>query len=514
MPKEIRCLRGFIIVLILLFSSLAFATEIRILHVNDFHGFAEGYKTFGSDRVLGGASYLAGIIERLRKEKPSLLLSAGDMIQGHNWANLFEGKSVIELMNTMNFDAMVVGNHEFDYGVEVLRNRVSEAIFPILGANIEGADFLKPYIVREIDRVRVAIIGVVTEDTPVATDPKNVQGLRFLSVEETVKRYLAELKDRADLFIVLSHLGFKRDRELAERVKGIHVIVGGHSHTKVEKPHVVHETIITQAWEHGKAVGVLDIKFEDGKVVQFSGRLIEIGPHLSFEDEKVKAIVDSYSKSVNAILDEKIGFAEEDLDGENVRRAETNLGNLIADIMRETSGAEIAIINGGGIRTGIKRGEIKVKDVYSVLPFNNYILAIKLKGSEIKEALEHGLSAIEESSGRFPQVSGIRFIYDLNAEVGSRVREIYISEKPIEMEREYIVAINDFLAAGGDGYSVFSKVLSSSKDYESVGGVLRSEKIVYSDSGRYLRDVVVSYIKNKGIVSTKVQGRIKVLSSQ
>lgn len=411
MPKAKRCIWGFIIVLILLFSSLAFATEIRILHVNDFHGFAEGYKTVDSDRVLGGASHLAGIIERLRKEKPSLLLSAGDMIQGHIWANLFEGKSVIELMNAMNFDAMVVGNHEFDFGVEVLKSRVAEAQFPILGANVEGTDFLKPFIIREIDGVRVAIIGVVTEDTPIATHPKNVQGLRFLSVEETVKRYLAELKDKADLFIVLSHLGFKRDRELAERVKGIDVIIGGHSHTKVEKPHLVNETIIAQAWEHGKALGVLDIKVERGKIVKYSGRLIEIRPHLSFEDEKVKSIIDKYSKNVNAILDEIIGFAEEDLDGENVRKAETNLGNLIADIIRETAGAEAAIINGGGIRTGIKKGDIRVKDVYSVLPFNNYILAIKFKGSEIKEALEHGVSGLQEGAGRFPQVSGIRFVY-------------------------------------------------------------------------------------------------------
>lgn len=501
-------------IFLVLISSIAWSAEIRIIHINDFHGYAEGYMKAGSHRVLGGASYLAGLIEELRVEKSSLLLSAGDMIQGHIWANLFEGESVIELMNAIKFDAMVVGNHEFDFGVEVLRRRVSEAQFPVLGANVEGTDFLKPYVIKEIGGVRVAIIGVVTESTPVSTHPKNVKGLRFLSPEDTVKKYMSELKDRAEVFIVLSHLGFHRDRLLAENVKGIHIIIGGHSHTKVDKPHVVNQTIITQAWEHGKAIGVLDIEVKNRKIVKHEGRLIIVEPNHSKEHKQVREIVEKYNRRISSILDEKIGHAEEDLDGENVRRAETNLGNLIADIIRETASADLAIINGGGIRRGIKRGDIKVKDVYTVLPFNNYIIALRLKGYEIKEALEHGVSAQEEGGGRFPQVSGVRFTYDPKAKVGSRVKEVYIGDSPIELEREYTVAINDFLAAGGDGYSVFSRVLSSSMDYQSGGEFLGSDRVVYFDSGRHIRDVVVSYIRDKGKVSPKIEGRIRALSSQ
>lgn len=132
-------------------TAQAVQSVIRILYVNDFHGFAEPYKPYGSDEMLGGISFLAAEAERLRKEKPTLLLAAGDMIQGANWANMFLGESVIELMNEMRFDAMVLGNHEFDFGPDVLRKRISEAGFPVLGANVEGLDIVTPYTIREID---------------------------------------------------------------------------------------------------------------------------------------------------------------------------------------------------------------------------------------------------------------------------------------------------------------------------------------------------------------------------
>lgn len=183
MKVKLKRLIVAIFCLFLFCLSLPFAygepVEIRILHVNDFHGFADPYKSFGSDEILGGIAYLSNRANRLRNEKPSLLLSAGDMIQGNNWANLSHGESVIELMNLMRFDAMVVGNHEFDFGQDVLKKRISEAKFPVLGANVEGLDVLKPYVIKELDGIRIAIIGVVTEDTYVSTHPKNVLGLKF-----------------------------------------------------------------------------------------------------------------------------------------------------------------------------------------------------------------------------------------------------------------------------------------------------------------------------------------------
>ena len=200
-------------VLVLLLSltvvSGVFAGEtlIRILHVNDFHGFAEPHKPFGSQVMLGGAAQLAAAVNRLRGERPSLLLSAGDMIQGHTWANISKGESAVELMNVMRFDVMVMGNHELDFGQGVLKKRISEATFPVLAANVLGMEDLKPYVIKEVGGVRVGILGVLAEDTPLLTHPGNVVGLTFLPVQEAVEKVLPEVKKKLDMVVVLSHIG-------------------------------------------------------------------------------------------------------------------------------------------------------------------------------------------------------------------------------------------------------------------------------------------------------------------
>jgi 5'-nucleotidase / UDP-sugar diphosphatase len=507
--KKLRTLLFTFSLLIFLFHDVsAGQTQVRILYLNDFHGFAEPYKPYGSDKTLGGVAYLAANITRLRSEKPALLLAAGDMIQGNNWANLSQGKSVIELMNAMKFDAMVAGNHEFDFGQETLKKRIAEAHFPVLGANVEGFDSLKPYVIKEISGVKIGIIGVVTEDTPISTHPKNVSGLKFIPVRLSLQKYLDELRDKVSIIIVLSHIGYANDRILAEQVKDIDLIVGGHSHTKLLSPVVIGHTIVVQAWEHAKALGVLDLTVEDGKIIAFNGHLEEIEPEPGKEDKAVMSIVDKYRRNVDAVLNETIGEAACDLDGENVRTRETNLGNFVADRMREVSGADAAIINGGSIRASIKKGPIAVKNIYTALPFDNYIVAIKLTGRQILETLEHGVSAIEKGEGRFPQVSGLTFRYSLASRPAARVKEVSIAHKPLDPDKEYIVATNDFLAAGGDGYKAFGEAVRSSGNFSVTGGLMKGDKLVYSDSGRWLRDVINEYIREKKFISPGVEGRI------
>jgi 5'-nucleotidase / UDP-sugar diphosphatase len=506
-----RCHRIFCVVFIFLnLAHFAYGQtgEIRILYLNDFHGFAEPYPLLGSKEFLGGLAFLAAKANHLREEKPSLLLAAGDMIQGNNWANLFQGESVIEVMNRMRFDAMVVGNHEFDFGQGVLHRRISEASFPVLGANVKGLAGLQSYVIKSLGGIKIAVIGVVTEDTPVSTSPKNVTGLEFLSPFSTVEKRVRELKGRVDLILVLSHIGFYVDRKLAEEVKGIDVIVGGHSHTKVAKPVRIGNTLIVQAWEYGKALGVLDLTIQDRKIVKWDGHLEEIRPSAGGEDPEVQALVKNYSQKVDSLLDIRIGETEVDLDGENVRRRETNLGNLVTDILREVSGADVAIINGGGIRTSLNHGEIRIRDIYSILPFDNYVVSIRLTGKQIREALEHGFSGIEEEAGRFPQVSGLTVTYSRTAPGGSRIKTILIKGKPIDPDGEYQVATNDFMAAGGDGYRPFGEAIRGSKHFEIVGGMMKGEKLVYSDSGRWIRDVVIDSIRERITIAPRVEGRI------
>lgn len=497
-----------LLVILTAFSPCA-AAELRILYFNDFHGFAESSRRIGSDELQGGIAYLSQRAAELRKEKPSLFLAAGDMIQGDTWANLFAGTSSIEAMNAMGVNAMVVGNHEFDFGKAVLAKRIEEAAFPVLGANVIGFEPVKPYVIQEINGLKVAIIGVVTEETPSATHPSNVAGLQFLPVAKTVAQYVARLRSEVDLIVVLSHIGYNADMELAAAVKGIDVIVGGHSHTKAVKEIMVGRTVIVQAWEHGLALGVLDLTVESGQVTAVSDRLETINPAVMKKDEKVAAIVENYAAQVRTSMSKVIGEARVDLNAENARSGESNMGNFVADIIRKEAGAEAAIINGGGLRTSIRKGPVTVGNVYSVLPFNNYILSIRLTGQQIKEALEYGVSGIEAKEGRFPQVSGISFTYFPAREAGKRIGTILIAGQPIDLSRRYTVATNDFLAAGGDGYQVFREAIRQAPDFEILGGTIRSSNIAYNDAGRWLRDVVTADIEKERRISAAVEGRIR-----
>jgi 5'-nucleotidase / UDP-sugar diphosphatase len=485
--------------------------DLKILYVNDFHGFAEPSKATANEPPLGGIAYLAGAVDRARGKQPSLLLSAGDMIQGNPWANLFQGKSTIDVMNAMRFDAMVVGNHEFDFGPKVLKKWMAQARFPVLGANVKGFAALKPYVIKNLPGVRIAIIGVVTPETPVATHPRNVTGLTFSTPESAVKKYLPELKCRADIILVLSHCGFQADRELAAKVPGIDVIVGGHSHTKILQPELVGRTIIVQAWEHAKGLGVLNLRLKDGKLIGFDGALQEISPATGAPNCQVQDIVASYARQADSLLQRAIGETQVDLDGAHVRTGETNLGDFIADVMRQAAGAEVALINGGTIRTSIPQGKITVKDIYAVLPFDNYLVGISLTGAQVKAALEHGVARLGEPSGSFPQVSGLTFTYSRGAPAGDRVRDITVGGRPLDPQREYVVATNDYLVAGGDGYTVFGEALKSAGDYTNLGGTLTSSKLAYNDPGTWLRDLVITAIQARKTIAPKTDGRSKAV---
>jgi len=294
---------------------------------------------------------------------------------------------------------------------------------------------------------------------------------------------------------VLSHLGFREDRKLAQQSPGIGVIVGGHSHTKLSRPATVSGAIIVQAYEHAKVLGVLDLTLENGKITAFTGRLEPIKPGAVEPDPAVLQLVKKYADKVDVELKVPIGAAEVDLDGDHVPRRETNFGNLVTDAMRARANADLALINGGSIRTSIPKGEITKKQLYTALPYKNYVVALKLKGRQIKAALEHGVSQVGSKAGRFPQVSGLKFSYRKQAPVGERVQEISLDGRPLDLHKEYTLATNDFLAAGGDGYRVLADVISA-QDYKESGGLLKSDKLAYNDPGTYVADAVIDYIKH------------------
>lgn len=480
--------------------------QIRILHFNDFHGFAEPHQPLGAREPLGGVAWLAARVKELREERPTLFLAAGDMIQGDNWANLFKGESVIKLLNYMGLDAMVLGNHEFDFGQEVLLERIGQARFPVLGANVSGLKGVAPYVVKEVKGVKVGIIGVVGADTPFTTHPRNVAGLGFLDPSVTLQEKARELSANVDLLVALTHCGFKADRELASSVPEVQVIVGGHSHTRLDRPAQVGKTLIVQAWEHAKALGILDLWLEGKEIIRWEGRLEEIRPSLGERDQGVSELVESYSKRLRELLGQVMGYTLVDLDGEQVRNKETNLGNLVADVLREVTGAQAAIINSGSIRKSIPKGPVSMDQVYGALPFDNYAVAIPLKGSRLWEALEHGVSG--KGAGRFPQVSGLRISYWALAPQGSRLSEVMVGDRPLDPEATYVVAMNDFLAAGGDGYKSFPEAIGDRLSPYAIGGTLVAEGLLFSDPGRWIRDLVAEYIRHNSPIEPKTEGRI------
>jgi 5'-nucleotidase/UDP-sugar diphosphatase len=471
--------------------------DLQILYVNDFHGFAEPHKPFGEKRLLGGIAYLAGAVDRARRGNPSLLLAAGDMIQGEAWANLLKGKSVIELMNAMHFDAMVVGNHEFDYGLKVLKERIAQAHFPMLAANVRGLPALKPYVILPVQNLKIAIIGVVTRQT-MAGHPGLKGKLKITPPAEALRQYLPELKRQADLILVLSHCGYPVDRELAAQVPGIDVIVGGHTHTKILHPQVVDHTIIVQAWEHAKALGILRLTISEGKIVKFNGHLEEISPAMGSPDPRVQQIVARYARQFAPRFNKVVGQARVNLNAADIRTAETNLGDFIADVMRQATGAEAAIISGGTIKASIPRGPIKTRQVYQVLPYDRRLVVVQLTGAQLKEALEHGVSHAGRPAHRFPQVAGLTFTYRPGAPPGSRVLEVTVDGRPLELHRKYKVAITDYLAAGGNGYEVIGQALKQ-------GG-----KISGAGQGPDLRNAVIAAIQARKTIGPEVAGRIKV----
>jgi len=496
-------------------SSDAGAKHFTMYYVNDFHGFAEPTQPPGTNVRQGGAAWLAGLVNMLRAKQPGLFLAAGDMIQGDTWSNFFQGASAIALLNAMRLDAMVTGNHEFDFGQEVLKQRIGEARFPVLAANVKGMPELVPQATFTLSGGKVAVIGLVTDDVPQSSHPRNTTGLKFIAPLTAAREQIAARDSDTDLVVLLTHIGHQQDLDLAEKlctgpetVDDPLLIVGGHSHTKVETPVRIGNCAVVQAGEHGKLLGVVDVSVEQEKMVAATGRLEEIGPAAGEADPAVAALVQQYSSQVDGILNQKAGSSKVDLIQAGSREKETNLGNLVADIVRKTTGAQVALVNGGSLRTGLSNGEITFRQVHAVLPFNNYLVAVKMSGELLWQALEHGVSGVERGEGRFPQVSGMTFVFDRSRPAGQRIVSATVDGQPLDRQREYTVATLDFIASGGDGYTAFGQAIKSGGDYCEIGGAMRSSRLVYNDPGKFLRDAVLDALAKDSPVAPSVEGRI------
>jgi 5'-nucleotidase/UDP-sugar diphosphatase len=490
-------------ILIFLFPLSLFAekpsfVDLTILHVNDTHGRIQPYRETGIDKKkrVGGAAYMAKIIQKERSENPegTLLLSAGDMFQGTPVSNLFKGQPVIDVMNYLGFDAMAVGNHEFDWGMETFKHFPAMSNFPYLSANIKDdrGQYLpgvKPYIIVTRKSVKIAIIGFTTPEVHYVTKTVDEKRVIVYKPEDILPHLIKKVKDEgAVIIIVLSHLGVEADKELAGGVSGIHVIVGGHSHTPLETPIVVGDTIIVQAGCHGLYLGILKLRIDthSGRILQHTeerGLKQVIADKGNPYDEETAKIVQTYYGQIQKEFARVVGETSVDL--VRYHQQESNIGNLVCDAMRETTNADIAFLNSGGIRTNIPRGKITMEQVFTLLPFDDALVTMNLTGEHILEILERS-AKLERG---ILQVSGIKIRYDLSEPAGSRIKDVYVGSRPLDRKKTYTITTVDFLADGGDAFSTFKK----------------GENIVY---GVALRDVFVSYLKKHSPVSPRTEERI------
>lgn len=501
-----RFSKSWLVLVVVLIATLAvsfplWAAEIIILHNNDVHSRLESHIPSGAEVEQGGRVRLATLVDEIRElygKENVLLLDAGDAIHGMNIDNLFGGLPSIEVMNFMGYNAFTPGNHEFNYGQEVLAQRIEDAKFPTLAANVtkEDGTLFAGYsaLIQEIGGVKVGVIGLAAQETPIVTHPKNVEGLVFHDPIVTAKQVAKVVRPRVDVLIVLSHLGYSKDVELANALPELDVIVGGHSHTELETAVEVNGVLIVQAHEYANNLGFLRLQVEDGKIVDHDSFLIPVTADVE-KHAGVQAIIDRWNEELQQRLGQVVGSTAVNWNGERefVRTQETNLGNLVADVIRNTVGSDIAMTNGGGIRASINAGDVRVADIYNVLPFDNTLVVVEMLGMDILEALEHSVRLLPEQNGGFLQVSGISFEVDPNALPGGRVINVKVNGERISTGRYYTVATNDFLAAGGDGFETFMNA-----------------KLI-ADTGIMLRDVMVDYFLANPNIAEPEAGRIVIL---
>jgi len=567
----------FFIALTLLFSGCAYFQpkshlqpfRLTIIHMNDTHSHLEPvnttlkFKGIQTCADLGGFAKVASKIKEVRKSKPdSLLLHAGDAVQGSYYFTKYNGQPEYELLSLLKVDAMEPGNHEFDRGPGFLADVSRYVDFPIVSSNIDTSGdeklkkLIKPYVIKEVSGQKIGIFGLVTPDTAVNSNPGKI--LKFEDDKKAAERTVKELeKAGVNKIIALTHLGYDEDIELARAVNGIDVIVGGHSHTLLGDfsaldlnsegayPTVItnkagEKVYIVQSWEWAKAVGVVDVEFDDsGHVVSAKGnanilvadsftqkdkdgkkadvsaetkaaiiKQIEDNPSIEIIGDDPEAVaklapykagVEEMQKLVVAKIDEPLLHTRKP----GKHSSGTNLpgGSQAAPVICESMlwkanssslKAQIAILNGGGIRVDIPEGDLTVARVNELLPFQNKLILLELTGKEIKAAIETGLADADGSGGGFTYVAGMRYSADSSKPAWQRLITAEIKNDsgkwiPLHDSAKYRVITNSYLSGGGNGYDVFK----NSKGYRYDTG--------FSDAEAFME-----YAKQVGIIKRSI----------
>lgn len=507
--------------------------RLTVLHTNDVHSRHEPINRLGAacrteeqrpGACFGGSARLAAAIVAERAVAAAegrivLMLDAGDQFMGSLFYTHWRGEAEREVMNAIGYDAMAVGNHEFDNGPPVLARFGAALGCPLLSANIDAGEepvlggLIRPFTVIEREGVRIGIVGVTTADTPRMSSP----GPRVRFGEEAAGlRAGAEAARAAGVraVLALTHVGLVADHRLAATVPGLAAVIGGHSHTLLSNsaggaagrypiPAAGAGGIavpIVQAGAFNRYLGRLDLDLDrDGRVLAATGDARE----LAFADPRdpaVEALLARLAEPMAAIRGRVVGALAGPVSNAECRIAECALGNLVAEAMLDAArgtGATIALQNGGGLRAGMPAGAVTWGDVLAVLPFSNTLATFRLSGADLRAALENGVSAAELAGGRFPQVAGLRVTWRADRTAGERIAAIEARDpdgtfSPLDPSRLYGVVTNNFMRQGGDGYTV-----------------LRDRAVDPYDSGPNLEEVFADWLARRSPVAPATDGRIR-----
>jgi 2',3'-cyclic-nucleotide 2'-phosphodiesterase (5'-nucleotidase family) len=455
--------------------------RVRVLHTNDFHGRLLPQDPGGPDgRMVGGSAVLAAHFDSARAhfDGATILVSGGDVMQGTALSNLSWGRAAIDAYNRKGYDAAAVGNHEFDWGQDTLRARITESEFPWLAANLyeAGTDrhphWVRPWVMIERDGARVAVIGLALETTPRVVMAGRTDGLDFRSAPAAIDRYVPEARAAgADLVIVTAHIGATCDEpgsgptepstgcrnrlmEVAgEATADVDLYVGGHTHLRNFTE--VNGVPVMQALRYGLAFGVVDLERRNGVTRVLHREIRTPWADEVDADTAMLRVVDYWGDAVRPLTERVVASMARPLSNYDRQPGEFPLGSLIAEAQRAGAGAHVGFVNVGSIRRGLPAGPVSYGTLFELQPFQNEIVTVELTGSQLRDVLERALDA----DGR-PRVhlSGIVVHYDPAAPRGSRIVAMELDDgRAISAADRVSVGTTEFVAAGGDGYAAFQQ---------------------------------------------------------
>jgi 5'-nucleotidase / UDP-sugar diphosphatase len=488
--------------------------DVRLLHWNDFHARNMPYevtkKVDGEELkyYVGGTSGMLGYLNKFR-DSTSLVVNGGDDYQGTPISSITNGFSQMHLLNLYGLDAFVLGNHEFDYGQYLLDSAMREADFDILSGNVyyepRGATMGKPYVVKEINGVKIGIIGLTAFELPELVVPKNLNASRMLDADSVTASGIAALKEAGcDMIMLLTHIGEDEDKKMAAKYYAdVDVIIGGHSHTPLHKPVIQNGVVIVQAGSLGRYLGKLDLQVDTEKdtVIFYSGELVETVMDSSVNDMRAQMEVEKMMAEIEDELSEVLGRLDEPWERQAVR--ESNLGQWEAAVFRKLAGTDIGFMNSGGLRADLPAGDITVNDIWTINPFGNTIVTMEVSGKVLKEMLTNAIrkNYLEMKEGTRPDIpiaSGLEVDFDskkIMADEDEILSVVIVNGELLDENKTYSIATNNYVG----------------EQFEKFFGMV-SVKPELNDTNIIDRDALIDAVREQKVINHKREYRINDIS--